>query len=78
MSKNLPYFSGNRLHNDKPLLYYSRKTCSRSRFSVREVDYNGFASEIKGNADKMREALEIHIHRQSLYYRILTGNLMRI
>ena len=52
------FFPGIGYHNDKPLLYYSRKLAAEAGFQCVRVDYNGFASEIKGNADKMREALE--------------------
>ena len=59
MSKKLAiFFPGIGYHNDKPLLYYSRKLAAEAGFQCVRVDYNGFASEIKGNAYKMREALE--------------------
>ena len=58
MSKKLVvFFQGIGYHNDKPLLYYSRKLAAEAGFQCVRVDYNGFASGIKGNADKMREAL---------------------
>lgn len=59
MSKKLAvFFPGIGYSNDKPLLYYSRKLAAEAGFQCVRVDYNGFASGIKGNTDKMREALE--------------------
>lgn len=59
MNKKLAvFFPGIGYHNDKPLLYYSRKLASEAGFECIRVDYNGFASGIKGNMEKMKEALE--------------------
>ena len=60
------FFPGIGYHNDKPLLYYSRKLAAEAGFQCVRVDYNGFASEIKGNADKMREALETEYSQTEL------------
>ena len=59
MNKKLAvFFPGIGYHNDKPLLYYSRKLASEAGFQCIRVDYNGFASGIKGDMEKMKEALE--------------------
>lgn len=59
MNKKLAvFFPGIGYHNDKPLLYYSRKLAAETGFQCIRVDYNGFASGIKGDVEKMREALE--------------------
>lgn len=53
------FFPGIGYHNDKPLLYYSQKLAKESGFECIKVNYNGFASGIKGDKEKMGEALEM-------------------
>ena len=53
------FFPGIGYHNDKPLLYYSQKLAKESGFECIKVNYNGLASGIKGNKEKMEEALEM-------------------
>ena len=53
------FFPGIGYHNDKPLLYYSQKLAKESCFECIKVNYNGLASGIKGNKEKMEEALEM-------------------
>ena len=53
------FFPGIGYHNDKPLLYYSQKLAKEFGFECIKVNYNGFASGIKSNKEKMKEALEI-------------------
>ena len=54
-------FPGIGYHNDKPLLYYSRKLAGELGFEVLEISYDFpvNAKEIKGNKDKMRDAFEL-------------------
>jgi len=49
-------FPGIGYHTDKPLLYYSKKIAREYDFEIVSVDYCGFDSSIKGNAQKMKEA----------------------
>lgn len=53
------FFPGIGYHNDKPLLYYRQKLAKEFGFECIKVNYNGFASGIKSNKEKMKEALEI-------------------
>ncbi len=54
-------FPGIGYHNDKPLLYYSRKLARELGYDVIEINYDFAvnAKEIKGDKDKMRDAFEV-------------------
>lgn len=51
-------FPGIGYHCDKPLLYYSKKIAMQYGFEIIEVPYGGFQKNIKGSAEKMKEAFE--------------------
>ena len=62
MSKNIVVlFPGIGYHNDKPLLYYSKKLVREFGFDVIEISYDFpfKAKEIKGDKDKMKEAFDL-------------------
>ena len=52
-------FPGIGYHCDKPLLYYAAKLAKAANYEVLPVPYTGFPEKVRGNADKMRECLEI-------------------
>ena len=52
-------FPGIGYHCDKPLLYYSAKLARSAGHEVRPVPYTGFPQKVRGDAEKMRESLEI-------------------
>ena len=56
-------FPGIGYHNDKPLLYYSKKLVREFGFDVIEISYDFpfKAKEIKGDKDKMKEAFELAV-----------------
>lgn len=59
MSKTAVYFPGIGYHCDKPLLYYSRSIARRAGYeNSRNISYTYKAGNIRGNAEKMREAYE--------------------
>lgn len=59
MSKTAIYFPGIGYHCDKPLLYYSRKLAGELGYNdSRNVTYTYNAGNIRGNAEKMKEAYE--------------------
>lgn len=49
-------FPGIGYHTDKPLLYYGKKLVRAYGYDIVEVSYGGFPKDVKGNAEKMREA----------------------
>lgn len=51
-------FPGIGYHEDKPLLYYSKKIAKEYGFEIISVNYGGFESSIKGNSEKMMQAFE--------------------
>lgn len=59
MSKIAVYFPGIGYHCDKPLLYYSRHIATKFGYgNSRNVNYTYKAGNIRGNAEKMKEAYE--------------------
>lgn len=59
-SKNLAIFlPGIGYHNDKPLLYYSRKLASECGYDTVTVEYHNLPPKVKGNKEKMMEAVDI-------------------
>lgn len=50
-------FPGIGYHVDKPLLYYSKKLARSYGYQVVEVLYGNFPKEVKGDRDKMQDAL---------------------
>ena len=59
MSKIAVYFPGIGYHCDRPLLYYSRDiACKLGYQNYRNVSYTYKAGNIRGNAEKMKEAYE--------------------
>lgn len=52
-------FPGIGYHCDKPLLYYSAKLAKAAGYEVLPVPYSGFPDNVRGDADKMRQSLEI-------------------
>lgn len=59
MSKIAVYFPGIGYHCDKPLLYYSRKLARGLGYeNDRTISYTYQAGNIRGNAEKMKEAYE--------------------
>lgn len=52
------FFPGVGYHCDKPLLYYSKKLFMEYGYEIKEVNYTGFEGNIKGSAQKMKEAFE--------------------
>ena len=52
-------FPGIGYHCDKPLLYYAAKLAKAEKYEVLPVPYTGFPEKVRGNADRMRECLEI-------------------
>ena len=61
------FFPGIGYHNDKPLLYYSRKLAAELGFEVIEItyDFSFKANEIKGDKDKMRDSFEVAYEQTS-------------
>ncbi len=59
------FFPGIGYHNDKPLLYYSRKLARELGLDVVEITYvlPVKAKEIKGDKDKMRDAFELAVEQ---------------
>lgn len=51
-------FPGVGYHTDKPLLYFGKKLAKEKGYEVIEVPYTGFATGIRGNQEKMKEAFE--------------------
>ena len=59
MSKIAVYLPGIGYHCDKPLLYYSRHIATKLGYgNSRNVNYTYKAGNIRGNAEKMKEAYE--------------------
>ncbi len=59
MSKIAVYFPGLGYHCDKPLLYYSRSIAGKLGYeNSKTVHYTYSAPNIRGNAEKMKEAYE--------------------
>lgn len=59
MSKIAVYFPGIGYHCDKPLLYYSRSIADKLGYeNRRNISYTYKAENIRGNAEKMKEAYE--------------------
>jgi phosphoglycolate phosphatase len=58
-------FPGIGYHNDKPLLYYSKKLLKQMGFDVIEITYTFplKAKEIKGDKDKMEDAFTIAVRQ---------------
>lgn len=52
-------FPGIGYHCDKPLLYYAAKLAKAEEYEVLPVPYTGFPEKVRGNADRMRECLDI-------------------
>ena len=50
------FFPGIGYHNDKPLMYYTKKLYSKRGYDLMEVNYTGFESGIKGDPEKMQAA----------------------
>lgn len=46
-------------HNDKPLLYYSRKLALECGYDAVLVTYHDLPSKVKGNKEKMMEAVDM-------------------
>ena len=66
MSRKLAViFPGIGYHNDKPLLYYSRKLATELGYDVIEItyDFSFKAKEVKGDKDKMRESFEVAVEQ---------------
>ena len=59
MKKIAVIFPGIGYHADKPLLYYSRMLARESGYEITEVPYRNFPPRIRGDRDKMKQALEI-------------------
>lgn len=60
MSKKLAiFFPGVGYHKDKPLLYYSRKIAESHGYELMDVEYHDLPVNIKGDAQKMKEAAMI-------------------
>lgn len=60
MSKTAVFFPGIGYHCDKPLLYYSRCIANKLGYETSgKVNYVYKAGNIRGNAEKMREAYEV-------------------
>lgn len=60
MAKLAVYFPGIGYHCDKPLLYYGRKTaCEQGYQEYRNIQYAYSAGNIRGDAEKMKEAYEV-------------------
>ncbi len=59
------FFPGIGYHNDKPLLYYSRKLVRQLGFDVVEITYvfPRKANEIKGDKGKMKDAFELAVEQ---------------
>ena len=53
------FFPGIGYHNDKPLLYYSRKIVKELGYEEVCVEYHDMPGKVRGDAQKMREAVEI-------------------
>ena len=53
------FFPGIEYHNDKPLLYYSRKIVKELGYEEVCVEYHDMSGKVRGDAQKMREAVEI-------------------
>ncbi len=54
------FFPGVGYHNDKPLLYYTRKAAMQYGYEIINVsyDFSGNAGSIKGDPEKMKAAFE--------------------
>lgn len=54
------FFPGVGYHNDKPLLYYTRKAAMQNGYEIINVsyDFSENAGNIKGDAEKMKAAFE--------------------
>lgn len=50
------FFPGVGYHTDKPLLYYGKKAAGQLGYETVEVPYGNFQKNIKGSAEKMKEA----------------------
>ena len=59
MSKIAIYFPGIGYHCDKPLLYYCREiACEMGYENYRTIDYTYSGGNIRGNIEKMKEAVK--------------------
>lgn len=53
------FFPGIGYHNDKPLLYYSRKIAKELGYEEVCVEYHDMPEKVRGDAQKMHEAVKI-------------------
>lgn len=56
-------FPGIGYHMDKPLLYYARKLAISYGYEIVEVEYKNFSKDIKGNREKMLEAVQFGVEQ---------------
>ena len=63
MKKMAVIFPGIGYHTDKPLLYYSRQLAQQAGYEIREVPYKNFPPRIRGDREKMKEALEVGLRQ---------------
>lgn len=59
MSKLAVLFPGVGYTHDKPLMYYSRKIAMDNGYETMCISYTGLPDNIKGNAEKKKQALSI-------------------
>ena len=59
MKKLALIFPGIGYHCDKPLLYYSKKLAAKAGYEIREVNYGGFPSNVRGDAEKMQKCFDM-------------------
>lgn len=79
MAKLAVYFPGIGYHCDKPLLYYGRKTaCEQGYQEYRNIQYAYHAGNIRGNAEKMKEAYEVLFSQTEAALADMVGMIMRI
>ena len=63
MKKLAVIFPGIGYHADKPLLYYSRMIARRAGYEIVEVPYKNFPPKIRGDIEKMKQALEVGLNQ---------------
>lgn len=56
MGKIAIFFPGIGYHNDKPLLYYSRKIAKEAGYELLNVEYHDISVEVKGNPSELARA----------------------
>ena len=59
MKKIALIFPGIGYHCDKPLLYYSKKIAAKEGYEIREVNYGGFPSKVRGDREKMQQCFDM-------------------